>query len=109
MTDPTEPIRLKASQYPNVIEGVSCNQTSFKIGKMAFLFIGEQGGRYKAMFKLDTSKTEAISLAAKHPDNYQAGSHIWVTARFTSENPIPTKRWEKWLNESYNMSLPKKK
>ena len=53
MKDPTEPIRLKASQYPDVDEGTACTQSSFKTGGKSFLFIGEQGGRYKAMFKLN--------------------------------------------------------
>ena len=109
MTDPTEPIRAKAGQYPDVVEGTSCNQTSFKIGKTSFLFIGEQGGRYKAMFKLDASKPEAVALAAEQPDDYQAGSHIWVTTRFSAENPMPTKLWQKRLEESYQLSLPKRK
>ena len=57
--DPTDPIRLKASRYPMVDEGTACTQSSFKAGKKAFLFIGMQGGRYKAMFKLKESMTEA--------------------------------------------------
>lgn len=109
MIDPTTPIRLLASQYPDVIEGTSCNQTSFKVGKKAFLFIGEQGGRFKAMFKLEASKQDAIALAKEQPENYQAGTHIWVTTRFTAEDPMPQERWQKWLEESYQLSLPKRK
>ncbi|MEO1136154.1 MAG: hypothetical protein AAFW68_06030, partial [Pseudomonadota bacterium] len=69
--DPTEPMRLRASQYEEVDEGTSCTQTSFKTGGKAFFFIGEQGGRYKAMFKLNASKAEAMKLAKTQPDNYQ--------------------------------------
>ena len=104
MKDPTEPIRLKASQYPNVDEGTSCTQSSFKTGGTAFLFIGEQGGRYKAMFKLKESKAEAAQLAEKRPDDFQVGSGIWVTARFSSEKPLPKMLWQKWLDESYALS-----
>ena len=107
MKDPTEPIRLKASQYPHVDEGTSCTQSSFKTGGTAFLFIGEQGGRYKAMFKLKESKTEAANLAKKEPENFQAGSGVWVTARFSSEKPLPKKLWQKWLDESYALSQKK--
>ncbi len=101
-SDPTEPIRLKASQYPDVAKGTACTQSSFKTGKKAFLFVGEQGGRYKAMFKLKTSLPEATRLAEKDPDRFQVGS--WVTARFTAEEPMPKKLWTKWLDESYELS-----
>lgn len=104
-TDPTEPIRLKASAYPGVDEGTACTQSSFKANKKAFLFIGEQGGRYKAMFKLDKSMPAAQKLAAKHPEDYQAGKTGWVTARFSAEKPMPKTRWSKWLDESYGLAV----
>lgn len=100
--DPTQAIREKASSYPNVDEGTACTQSSFKVGGKAFLFIGEQGGRYKAMFKLQDSIAQAEQLASKEPDNYQVGS--WTTARFTAEKPIPKRVWQKWLNESYALA-----
>lgn len=99
--DPTEPIRLRASRYPGVDEGTACTQSSFKAGQKAFLFIGTQGGRYKAMFKLKASIPEATKLAEAHPDDYQVGSTAWVTARFTAERPLPKQVWQKWLDESY--------
>ncbi len=107
MSDPTEPIRLQASQYSNVDEGTSCTQSSFKTGGMAFLFIGEQGGRYKAMFKLKDSKDEALALAKKAQKDFQAGSGAWVTARFSAEKPLPKRLWRKWLDESYALSQKK--
>ena len=102
--DPTEPIRLKASSYSDVDKGTSCTQNSFKTNGKAFLYIGEQGGRYKAMFKLGPSMKDAEKLANKEADDYQVGSTAWVTARFSSEKPMPKKRWEKWLDESYQLS-----
>ncbi len=102
--DPTETIRKKASQYPGVNQGSACTQSSFKIGKKSFLFIGEQGGRYKAMFKLGKSLPQAEKLKSKEPDNYQVGSSAWVTVRFTAEKPIPKSIWTKWLDESYELS-----
>lgn len=102
-TDPTEAIRLRASRYPEVDEGTACTQSSFKTGKKAFLFIGEQGGRYKAMFKLAASLPQAQKLAAEKPDDYQAGGG-WVTARFSAEAPLPERIWNKWLDESYELS-----
>lgn len=107
--DPTEPIRLKAGRYSGVDEGTACTQSSFKTGKKAFLYIGEQGGRYKAMFKLKESITEAADLAAEEPNNYEIGKFGWVTARFTAEEPMPEELWERWLDESHALSLPAKK
>lgn len=103
--DPTEPIRLKASLYPEVDKGTACTQSSFKAQKRAFLYIGPQGGRYKAMFKLQASMAEAERLAKKDPDRFEIGVGGWVTTRFTTEEPLPKKLWEKWLDESYVLSL----
>ncbi|HPF38627.1 MAG TPA: MmcQ/YjbR family DNA-binding protein [Phycisphaerae bacterium] len=102
--DPTEAIRLKASQYPDVDKGTACTQTSFKACGKGFLYIGEQGGRYKAMFKLKDSIAEAEALAAKSPDDYQVGAGGYVTVRFTAEKPMPKKLWTRWLDESYALS-----
>lgn len=99
--DPTAPIRHKASRYPGVVEGTACTQSSFKIGKKAFLYIGMQGGRYKAMFKLQRSIPEVTKLAETDPACYGVGKFGWVTARFSADNPIPKTLWEKWLDESY--------
>ncbi|MEL7447835.1 MAG: MmcQ/YjbR family DNA-binding protein [Pseudomonadota bacterium] len=104
MKDPTEAMRKRASEYKKVDKGTSCTQTSFKTGGKAFLFIGEQGGRYKAMFKLGDSRPEAIRLAKAEPDNFQVGSGVWVTARFSHDAPMPRKLWQKWLDESYELS-----
>jgi len=109
MKDPAKPILDRARSYPEIQEGSSCSQTSFKSGKSAFLYIGMQGGRHKAMFKLDGSMPEAHELAESEPDRFQVGSTSWVTARFTPEEPLPKKLWQKWLDESYELSLPKKK
>ncbi len=110
MSDPTQAMREGASAYPDVAEGTACTQASFKTGGKSFFFVGEQGGRYKAMFKLKTCKDEAIKLAAQEPGNYQAGSGVWVTARFSEDDPMPQARWERWLDESYALSQkPKKK
>ncbi len=102
--DPTEAMRLQASQYPGVDEGTACTQSAFRTGKQAFLYVGMQGGRYKAMFKLDKSRAEASRLAAREPDRFQVGSTSWVTARFSAEQPMPRTLWKKWLDESYGIA-----
>jgi len=104
--DPTEALRLKASRYPEVDEGTACTQSSFKTGKKAFLFVGVQGGRYKAMFKLKDSAPQAARLARAQPDRYEVGSTSWVTARFSAEEPMPKALWQRWLDESYALCRP---
>lgn len=106
--DPTEAIRIKASEYPEVDEGTACTQSSFKANKKAFLYIGEQGGRYKAMFKLRDSIAEATTLSEQAPKDYEVGSNGWVTARFSTEVPMPDDLWQKWLDESYDLTRKKK-
>lgn len=105
MTDPTEPIRDLAASFPLVDEGTACTQASFKACRQGFLYIGPQGGRYKAMFKLDASRQQAEQLAADRPDDFQVGSSAWVTARFSAEKPLPKRLWQKWLKESYNLAI----
>ncbi len=107
--DPTEPIRLRASRYPGVDKGTACTQSSFKTGKKSFPYAGPQGGRYKAMFKLKDSIPEAAELAEQDPERCEVGKFGWVTARFTAGEPMPQALWEKWLDESYELSRPKKK
>lgn len=103
--DPSAATRLKASRYPEVDQGTACTQSSFKTGKKAFLFVGMQGGRHKAMFKLEHSKPEAQRMAELEPDRFQVGNTAWVTARFTPDDPMPKRLWEKWLDESYALSV----
>ena len=103
--DATELIRKKAASFPDVQTGTSCNQSSFKVGKVSFLFIGPgaKGVGYKAMFKLDRSMKQAVELAKSDPDHFQVGSTGWVTARFANDTPLPKRIWEKWLKESYEI------
>ena len=104
--DPTEAIRNKAAAFPEVAPGTSCNQSSFKVGKRAFLYIGPgaKGVGYKAMFKLTESMPKAEELAATQPDRFEVGSTGWVTTRFTSEDPLPDALWQTWLDESYEVA-----
>lgn len=103
--DATERIRKLAASFPDVATGISCKQSSFKIGKSSFLFIGPgaKGQGFKAMFKLDASIAQARELAAKEPRRFEVGSTGWVTARFSDADPLPKKIWEHWLRESYDI------
>ncbi|HEX5054696.1 MAG TPA: hypothetical protein VFZ65_23170 [Planctomycetota bacterium] len=100
-------MRDLASAMPEVAAGTSCNQSSFKTRKGAFLFVGPgAGGRgFKAMFKLARSLPQAAELSAKHPDRFEVGTPPWVTARFSAEQPLPASIWRKWLQESYELAL----
>jgi len=108
VSDPTEEIRRKAAAFPAVAGGTSCNQTSFKAGKRAFLYIGPgaKGQGFKAMFKLDRSMVQARELASTEPARYEVGSTGWVTTRFTAQDPLPRSIWEVWLEESYELACP---
>jgi hypothetical protein len=109
-SDPTDPIRKKAVAFSGVAKGTSCNQSSFKAGRGAFLYIGPgaKGQGFKAMFKLERSMPQATKLATKHPQRFEVGSTGWVTTRFTAEEPLPKSIWEAWLEESYELTCRSK-
>jgi hypothetical protein len=104
--DPTDPIRQQAVTFPGVAKGTSCTQSAFKAGKGTFLFIGPgpKGRGFKAMFKLEASMPQALKLATQDPARFEVGSTGWVTARLTSEEPLPKRIWGKWLSESYDVT-----
>jgi len=105
-TDPSYPIRQAAAAFTDVVTGTSCNQSSFKTKRGSFLFIGPgaKGIGYKAMFKLKESMPQAKELLEVNPDQFEAGSTAWVTARFTKDKPLPESIWGIWLKESYNIT-----
>ena len=105
-SDPTFLIRKKAVAFPGVSTGSSCNKSSFKAGRGAFLYIGPgaKGQGFKAMFKLRRSMAHVRKLAAKTPERFGVGSTGWVTTRFTAEEPLPRSIWEAWLEESYELT-----
>ena len=101
--DPTKALKKAAAALPNVVEGTSCNQTSYKVGNKAFLYVGPgtKGIGYKAMFKLEASLEEAKDLAKSEPERFELGVGNWVTTRFSDEDPLPKKVWSRWLKESH--------
>ncbi len=101
--DATEAIRMRAAEFPDVVKGTSCNQSSFKTASGSFLFIGPgaKGVGFKAMLKLGDSMDQARALAAKDSERFEVGKTGWVTVRFSNEKPLPESIWEKWLKESY--------
>ena len=101
--DPTAALRKQAGALPDAVEATSCNQTSYKAGKKAFLYVGPgaKGVGYKAMFKLEASLQEAKGLSKTAPERYEIGVGNWVTTRFSADDPLPKKIWSRWLKESY--------
>ena len=104
--DPTDAIRRQAVTFPGVAKGTSCTQSAFKAGKGTFLFIGPGPKRqgFKAIFRLKASMPQALKLAGEEPTRFEVGSTGWVTARFTTEEPLPKRIWGKWLSESYDLT-----
>lgn len=101
--NPADAIKKAASTLPDVVEGTSCNQTSYKAGKKAFLYVGPgaKGIGFKAMFKLDALLHEAQDLAKSDSDRFIPGVGNWVTTRFSAEQPLPKKLWSRWLKDAY--------
>ena len=101
--DPTKALKKAAVALPSAVEGTSCNQTSYKAGKKAFLYVGPgaKGIGYKAMFKLDVSLEKAKDLAQSEPGRFEVGVGNWVTTRFSAEEPLAKEIWSRWLKESY--------
>jgi hypothetical protein len=106
LNDPTADIRAEAATLPGATEGTSCNQTSFKVGKRAFLYIGPgpKGKGYKAMFRLDALMPQARDLSNDSPERYEIGSTGWVTTRFTADDPLSPAIWQPWLQDSYDQA-----
>ncbi len=105
-SDLTFLIRKKAVAFPDVATGSSHNQSSFKAGRGAFLYIGPgaKGQGFKAMFKLRRSMAHVRKLAAKTPERFEVGSTGWVTTRLTAEEPLPRSIWEAWLEGPYELT-----
>ena len=100
--DPTVALKKAAAAFPDVIDGTSCNQTSFKVGKKAFLYVGPgaKGIGYKAMFKLTASIAEAEELAERARLlgrwKQRLGDSTLLLRKTASK-----KIWGRWLKESY--------
>ena len=79
--DPTKALRKATGALLCAVEAMSCNQTSYKMGKKAFLYVGPgtKGVGRKALFKLEVSLGEAESLSKSEPERYEIGK--WVTTR----------------------------
>ena len=104
--NPIKAIESQAKKFADVTAGESCNQKSFKVGKVAFLYLGPgaKGVGFKAMFKLKASMLEAKQLVKDSPKEFEIGNTGWVTSRFTDEKPLPKALWQKWLKESYDVA-----
>ena len=106
--DPVETIRQIALRYPEVEEADSCNKTAFRAGKKNFLFLGVTDESWDAKLKLSDSLDEVAGLAKKDPERYGCGSSGWTDITFPRNEAPPAGTFERWIDESYRLLVPKK-
>lgn len=85
---------------PGVEEGIACEGTALerrtlKVGKKAFLFLGESDAR----FKLDASIADAKARGCN------VGATGWVTVIF-AEGDVPKRVATRWIKESHARMAP---
>ena len=49
------------------------------------------------------------AAAYPEPTRFEVGRTGWVTARFTAVDPLPRSVWEPWLDESYSITIAKRR
>jgi hypothetical protein len=105
---PMQALRRIAMRLPEAQEGMVCQKAAFKAGNKAFFFMGMDDTSYNTMLKLRDSLPEATKLAAKQSDRYGVGAHGWVSATFDHGQSPPPDLFERWIDESYRLLVPKK-
>ena len=101
-------LRRIAMRLPQVEEGLVCQKAAFKAGNKSFFFMGMNDTSYNTMVKLRDSLAEAKKLAAKDPERYGVGGHDWVSVTFARNESPPPGLFERWIEESYRLLVPKK-
>ena len=101
-------LRKIALSFPETVEGSSCNKLSYKAGKKAFLYLGEDDESYNLMVKLPDSYAEAEQRAKKDSEIYHPGSSGWVKCVFPASKAPPKGLLERWIEESFRALVPKK-
>jgi len=104
---PIAALRRIALRLPETLEGMTCGKQAFKARNKAFLFVGSEETTYNIMVKLRDALPEAASLQAKSPEKYAVGGHGWVKATFSHSAPLPVGRFERWIEESYRLLVPR--
>ena len=111
MTSPikiTQTVRQIALSLPEATEGIVCQRAAFEAGNKRFLFLEAKSDSCLLMLKLQDLLAEANRLAAKFPDCYQVGATGWVTAIFTRAIGPPPGLLKRWVDESYQLLVPRK-
>jgi predicted DNA-binding protein (MmcQ/YjbR family) len=107
---PATEIRSYALSLPGAWEDHPWGESAMKVGKKVFVFMG-QGGKGTALglsVKLPESGFEALELPFAEPTGYGLGKGGWVTATFSSGEPVPVELLKGWVLESYRAIAPKK-
>jgi len=105
---PMQALRRIAMRFPQAEEGVVCQKAAFKAGNKAFFFMGMDDASYNTMLKLSDSLPEATKLAGNDSDRYGVGAHGWVSATFAHRESPLSGLFERWIEESYRLLVPKK-
>ena len=106
-TSPVEQLHEIAMAFPEAEERTSCNKTAYKGRKKSFLFVGQKDDSYNVMVKLDDSLDEAATLESKAPENFSVGAHGWTTLNFPLNEQPETGLFERWIEESFRLIVPK--
>ena len=104
---PAEKLRVHALKFPEAEEGTSCNKSSFKARKKAYLYLGVTDDSYNLMVKIGPSQGEAKKLQKKYPGCFSLGSGGWIKVEFPSAKSPPAGVLERWIEESYRLLVHK--
>jgi hypothetical protein len=105
---PMQALRRIAMRFVETQEGVVCQKAAFKAVNKAFFFMGMDDTSYNTMLKLRDSLPEATKIAGKNSGRYGVGANGWVSATFDHRESPPAGLFERWIDESYRLLVPKK-
>jgi predicted DNA-binding protein (MmcQ/YjbR family) len=101
-------LRDYALSLPGAVEAFPWGHRVMKVGKKAFVFMGNEDGGLSMSTKLPQSGEIALTLPFAEPTGYGLGKSGWVSARFSPKEKPPVDMLKAWIEESYRAIAPKK-